>query len=155
MDFVSDQLSNGRRFRLLTVVDDCTRECRGIVADFSLSGERVTRCLDQMFDYFGAPQSILTDNGTEFTSTAMFGWIQDKPTKHHFIEPGKPSLNAFIESFNGRLRDECLNETVFKSIEHVRVIVDTWKEHYNRQRPHSALNYLTPIEYREQLEQAA
>lgn len=155
MDFVSDQLMNGRRFRCLTVVDDCTRECRGILVDFSISGLRVTRFIDQLIERYGNPANTLTDNGTEFTSKAMFFWAQERGIQLNFIEPGKPSQNGFIESFNGRLRDECLNETLFRSLHHARSIIKSWREHYNQARPHSALGYLTPIEYRQQLEQAA
>lgn len=155
MDFVHDQLLNGRRFRLLTVVDDCTRECRGILIDHSITGLRVTRFLDQLVDYYGKPRAILTDNGTEFNSMAMFDWTHSQRIEPCFIEPGKPSQNAFIESFNGRLRDECLNEHVFSSIQSARQIVECWRQHYNQQRPHSGIGYLTPVEYREQLEQAA
>ncbi len=155
MDFVHDQLLGGRRFRLLTIVDDCTRECRGILIDFSISGFRVTRFLDQLAMFNGRPQAILTDNGTEFTSMAMFHWTQSRGVEACFIDPGKPSQNAYIESFNGRLRDECLNESVFSSLSHARQIVEAWREHYNDERPHSGIGYLTPVEYRQQLEQAA
>ena len=101
------------------------------------------------------PEAILTDNGTEFTSLAMFSWTHTKGVEACFIEPGKPSQNAFIESFNGRLRDECLNEHVFTSLRHARKLVERWREHYNQARPHSGLGYLTPQEYRQQLEKAA
>ena len=155
LDFVSDQLMNGRLFRMLTVVDDCTRECRGILMDFSIGGRRVSRFLDQLIDIQGKPVNTLTDNDTEFTSRAMFFWAQERNIQLNFIEPGKPSQNAFIESFNGRLRDECLNESVFRNIHHARTVIASWRQHYNHERPHSSLNYLTPMEYRQQLEQAA
>jgi len=155
LDFVSDQLMDGRRFRCLTVVDDCTRECKGMLVDFSIGGERVTRFLDELIEINGKPAHTLTDNGTEFTSRAMFFWAQERGIQLNFIEPGKPSQNAFIESFNGRLRDECLNESLFKSIHHARSIITAWRHHYNYHRPHSSIGYLTPMEYQQQLEQAA
>lgn len=155
LDFVSDQLMDGRRFRCLTIVDDCTRECRGILVDFSIGGQLVSRFLDQLIEQHGKPANTLTDNGTEFTSKAMYFWSEERNIPLNFIEPGKPSQNGFIESFNGRLRDECLNEMLFRNSEHARVVIETWREHYNQARPHSALGYLTPMEYRQQLEQAA
>lgn len=155
IDFVCDQLMDGRRFRMLTVVDDCTRECKGILVDFSIGGKRVTRFLDRLIEREAKPTATVTDNGTEFTSRAMFYWAQERGIRLCFIEPGKPSQNAFIESFNGRLRDECLNESVFSSIQHAQSVIETWRLHYNHERPHSSIGYLTPIEYRQQLEQAA
>ena len=155
LDFVSDQLLDGRRFRCLTVMDDCTRECKGILVDFSIGGERVTRYLDRLMASQGKPANTLSDNGTEFTSKAMFYWAQERGIQLNFIEPGKPTQNAFIESFNGRLRDECLNESVFNNIHHARAVIESWRQHYNQERPHSSLGYLTPDEYRQLLEQAA
>lgn len=155
MDFVSDQLMDGRRFRCLTVMDDCTRECKGMLVDLSIGGERITRYLDELMGFQGRPTHTLSDNGTEFTSRAMFFWAQERGIQLNFIEPGKPSQNGFNESFNGRLRDECLNESVFKSIHHARAVIESWRQHYNRERPHGSLGYLTPVEYRQQLEQAA
>jgi putative transposase len=155
MDFVADQLMDGRRFRCLTVVDDCTRECQGILVNFSIGGVRVCRFLEQLIALQGKPVNTLTDNGTEFTSRAMFFWAQERGIQLNFIEPGKPSQNGFIESFNGRLRDECLNESVFRDLDHAKAIIESWRQHYNRERPHSSLGYLTPLEYRQQLEQAA
>jgi len=155
LDFVSDQLMDGRRFRCLTVMDDCTRECKGILVDFSIGGERVTRYLDALMASQGKPANTLSDNGTEFTSKAMFYWAQERGVQLNFIEPGKPAQNAFNESFNGRLRDECLNESVFHNIHHARSVIESWRQHYNQERPHSSLGYLTPDEYRQQLEQAA
>lgn len=155
LDFVADQLMDGRRFRCLTVVDDCTRECKGILVDFSIGGVRVCRFLDELLEVQGRPEHTVTDNGTEFTSRAMFIWSQERNVQLNFIEPGKPSQNAFIESFNGRLRDECLNESVFLTIQHARTVIASWRMHYNHDRPHSSLGYLTPMAYRQQLEQAA
>ena len=155
LDFVSDQLMNGRRFRCLTLLDDCTRECKGILVDFSIGGKRVTRFLDELMEIQGKPENTITDNGTEFTSKAMFYWAQENNIQLNFIDPGKPSQNGFIESFNGRLRDECLNESVFRTIHHTKAVIESWRQHYNHDRPHSSLGYLTPMEYRQQLEQAA
>jgi putative transposase len=151
MDFIHDQLLDGRRFRLLAVVDDCTRECKGILAAFSIGGTRVARFLGTLMEQHGKPTSIVTDNGTEFTSMAMFHWAQANNVTLCFIEPGKPSQNAFIESFNGRLRDECLNEQVFASTQDAQQAVEQWRHHYNHHRPHSGLKNLTPIEYRQTL----
>ena len=155
LDFVSDQLLDGRRFRCLTVMDDCTRECKGILVDFSIGGERVTRYLDALMASQEKPANTLSDNGTEFTSRAMFYWAQERGIQLNFIGPGKPVQNAFNESFNGRLRDECLNESVFNNIHHARAVIESWRQHYNQEQPHSSLGYLTPDEYRQQLEQAA
>lgn len=123
--------------------------------DFSIGGRRVSRFLDQLIDFQGKPVNTLTDNGTEFTSRAMFFWAQERGVQLNFIETGKPSQNGFIESFNGRLRDECLNESVFRTIHHAKAVIESWRSHYNYERPHSSLGYLTPMEYRQQLEQAA
>lgn len=116
LDFVSDSLSDGRRFRMLCVVDDCTRECLGLVADTSLSGLRVARELDAIVAARGLLLTVVSDNGTELTSTAILQWSQERGVGWHYIAPGKPQQNAYVESFNGRLRDECLNETVFTSL---------------------------------------
>ena len=116
LDFVSDQLTDGRRFRILTVVDDCTRECLALVADTSLSGMRVARELDRLIIERGRPRMIVSDNGSEFTSNAILAWADQSHVEWHYIAPGKPMQNAFIESFNGRLRDELLNETLFTSL---------------------------------------
>lgn len=149
LDFVSDALTDGRRFRILTVVDDFTRENLALVADTSLSGLRVTRVLDQLIDERGAPSTIVSDNGTEFTSMAVLRWVQDTGIDWHYIAPGKPQQNAFIESFNGKLRDECLNETLFSTLVEARSTLEIWQEDYNTQRPHSALGNLTPREFAE------
>lgn len=147
VDFVSDQLMDGRRMRCLTVVDDYTRECKGIVVDFSIGSERVVRFLGEVIKVQGRPELIVSDNGTEFTSRAMFGWAQQRKIQRHLIEPGKPSQNAFIESFNGRFRDECLNEHVFQTLRDARSVIAAWCHHYNHERPHSSIGYLTPNEY--------
>ena len=144
LDFVSDTLSDGRRFRMLCVVDDCTRECLGLVADTSLSGARVARELDGIANVRGWPVSVVSDNGTELTSTAILRWSQDRGVGWHYIAPGKPQQNAFVESFNGRLRDECLNETVFTSLRQARAVLAAWRQDYNEVRPHSALGGRAP-----------
>ena len=147
LDFVSDAFTDGRRFRILTVVDDFTRENVALVADTSLSGQRVTRELNQAIAERGAPIAIVSDNGTEFTSMAILKWVQDTGIDWHYIAPGKPQQNGFIESFNGKLRDECLNETLFSSLAEARKTLEDWQEDYNWRRPHSALGNLTPMEY--------
>lgn len=147
LDFLSDQLSDSRRFRILAVVDDFTRECLALVADTSLSGLRVGRELDAIVARRGRPLSIVSDNGTEFTSMAILGWSQETQVEWHYIAPGKPTQNAFIESFNGRLRDELLNETLFASLAGARVALADWMEDYNTVRPHSAIGNVSPAIY--------
>lgn len=147
LDFLCDTLTDGRRFRILAVVDDFTRECLALVADTSLSGLRVSRELDAIILRRGKPQSMVSDNGTEFTSTAILRWSQEMRIAWHYIAPGKPTQNAFIESFNGRLRDELLNETLFVSLGHARKMLADWKNDYNTVRPHSALANLPPATY--------
>jgi len=147
LDFVSDQMTDCRRFRVLTVVDDCTRECLALVADTSLSGQRVARELEALIAKRGKPAMIVSDNGTEFTSNAILGFADRMRIDWHYIAPGKPIQNAFIESFNGRLRDELLNETLFPSLAHVRTTLAAWRADYNLNRSHSRLGWLTPAEY--------
>ena len=147
LDFVSDQLTDGRRFRVLTVIDNCTRECLALVADTSLSGLRVARELETVMAERGKPQMMVSDNGTEFTSNAILGFADRMKIDWHYIAPGKPIQNAFTESFNGRLRDELLNETLFVSLPHVRACMASWRDDYNENRPHSGLGWLTPAEY--------
>jgi putative transposase len=144
MDFVSDALSDGRRFRVLAIVDDFTRECLTFLADTSLSGVRVARELDALVALRGKPLMVVSDNGTELTSTAILRWSQERGVEWHYIAPGKPTQNAFVESFNGRLRDECLNETLFRSLGHARAVLSAWRDDYNNVRPHGALRGLTP-----------
>ncbi len=146
LDFVSDQLLDGRRFRVLAVVDDCTRECLTLVADTSLSGVRVARELDRLVLERGKPRTIVSDNGTELTSNAILTWADERHVGWHYIAPGKPIQNAFIESY-GRLRDELLNETLFRSLPHVRSALEIWRHDYNNDRPHSRLAWLTPASY--------
>ena len=147
LDFVSDAFTGGRRFRVFTVVDDFTRECLALVADTSLSGVRVARELDAIIASRGKPCTVVSDNGTELTSMAMLRWGQEQQIEWHYIAPGKPQQNAFIESFNGRLRDECLNETLFTSLAHARAELANWKEDYNSVRPHSAISNMSPAVY--------
>ena len=147
LDFVSDQMTDGRRFRILTVIDNCTRECLALVADTSLSGGRVARELDAIIAQRGRPDTIVSDNGTELTSNAILGWADDTGVGWHYIAPGKPQQNGFNESFNGRLRDELLNETLFRSLPHARVVLEAWRRDYNEERPHSKLGWMTPRDY--------
>lgn len=147
LDFISDAFTDGRRFRVLTVVDDQTRECLALVVDTSISGHRVARELDAIIARRGQPLMVVSDNGTEFTSIAILHWSQDRGIDWHYIAPGKPSQNGFIESFNGSFRDECLNETLFSSLAEARERIGAWKEDYNTQRPHSSLGNITPNEF--------
>jgi putative transposase len=150
LDFVSDAFTDCRRFRILTVVDDFTKECVALVGDTSISGFRVTRELDQATELRGLPKTIVSDNGTEFTSMAILKWVQENGIDWHYIQPGKPTQNAFIESFNGKLRDECLNETLFTTLTEAKQELENWKEDYNHNRPHSSIGYLTPNEFAQQ-----
>ena len=147
LDFVSDTLADGRRFRVLVVVDDFTRECLALVADTSLSGRRVVRELDRIVELRGRPLTIVSDNGTELTSHAILRWQEERAVEWHYIAPGKPQQNGFVESLNGRFRDECLNEHLFRSLPHARRIVDAWRADYNTCRPHTSLGGLTPNEF--------
>ena len=147
LDFVHDRLANGRTLRLLTVHDDYTRECVWIETDTSLSGPRVARVLDFVAAFRGRPSSLITDNGPEFAGLALERWAHDNHVKHRFITPGKPSQNGFIESFNGKLRDECLNEHEFINLAHARELIDAFRDDYNQTRPHSSLDGLTPTEF--------
>ena len=139
MDFVSDQLANGRRFRVLNIVDDFSRECVLQVVDFSIAGQRLSRELDRLFEHRPKPRTIVCDNGPEFTSKAMFFWQKQSGVKLHFIQPGKPTQNAFVESFNGKFREYCLNLHWFASLEDSRSTINAWQDHYNHVRPHRSL----------------
>jgi putative transposase len=147
LDFVSDALASSRKFRVLTVVDDFSRECLALVVDNSLSGVRVARELDRIVTMRGAPCMVVSDNGTELTSHAILAWQEDHGVEWHYIAPGKPTQNGFVESFNGKLRDECLNEHLFASLPEARNIIEEWRIDYNTLRPHSSLNGLTPAEF--------
>jgi putative transposase len=143
---VSDAFACGRRFRILAVVDDFSRECLALVAETSLSGARVARELTALLVHRGRPLLVVSDNGTELTSSAILRWSQERKVEWHYMAPGKPAQNAFVESFNGRLRDECLNETLFTSLAHARVVLAAWRHDYNTVRPHSQLGGRTPAE---------
>lgn len=149
VDFMSDQLANGRRFRILNIVDDYSRQCVGQIVDFSISGQRLARFLEELSET-ALPKVLVCDNGSELTSKAMFFWSQRSGTKLHFIQPGKPMQNAFVESFNGTFRDNCLNEHWFKDLADARQIIDAWRHHYNHVRPHSSLGYVPPEKYARQ-----
>jgi len=147
MDFVHDTLADGRVFRCLTLVDDCTRECPAIVVDVGLSGARVVRVLERLATTTGVPAAIVVDNGPEFTGRALDQWAHQQGVALDFIRPGKPVENAFIESFNGKFRDECLNEHWFLTIQDARQTIEAWRREYNEERPHSSLGRRTPREY--------
>jgi len=151
MDFMSDQLANGRRFRVLNIVDDYTRKCKGQIVDFSISGLRLSLFLGGCSPL---PQEIVLDNGPELTSKAMFLWSEQAGVRLRFIDLGKPIQNAFVESFNARFRDTCLNEYWFTGLADARQTIESWRQHYNRERPHSALQYRTPEEVRQEREAA-
>ena len=147
LDFMHDTISSGRRFRLLNIVDDFTRECLWIETDTSLSGDRVTRVLSNCVDRYGKPQAILTDNGPEFTGSTMEQWTYQNDITHQFIQPGKPSQNAYVESFNGRVRDECLNDHWFLGLWDAQEKIEQWRVDYNTLRPHGSLNQLSPHQF--------
>ena len=147
LDFVSDALSEGRRFRILNVIDDFSRECLASVVDTSLPGVRVARELDRIAEMRGYPCMVVSDNGTELTSNAILKWQEEREVDWHYIAPGKPMQNGLVESFNGRLRDECLNEHLFANLRHARLLIAAWREDYNHHRPHTSLDGLTPWEY--------
>jgi putative transposase len=147
IDFVHDQLACGRRFRILNIIDDVTKECLAAVADTSISGKRVARELTALIARRGRPAMIVSDHGTEFTSNAMLGWTSEHRIAWHFIAPGKPMQNGICESFNGRMRDELLNETLFFGLDHARSGIMRWVADYNERRPHSSLRYMTPAAY--------
>jgi putative transposase len=147
IDFVMDTMVSGRRFRILTLVDDFTRECLGLVVDTSLTGLRVARELDRIAELRSYPCMLVSDNGTELTSNAILAWQQQHDVEWHYIAPGKPMQNGFVESFNGRLRDECLNEHLFRNLNEARQIIEDWRIDYNTTRPHTSLNGLTPAEF--------
>lgn len=147
LDFVSDALANGRRFRALNVVDDHSREAPAVEVDTSLGGQRVVRVLDRLKVERGLPWQIRTDNGPEFTSRAVEQWAYENGVDWQFIEPGRPTENAYVESFNGKFRDECLNENWFTDLADARQKIEQWRQDYNQARPHSALGYRTPEEF--------
>ena len=152
MDFVSDGLADGRKLRCLAIVDDCTRECLALEVDTSLTGRRVAGVLDRLADGRGLPRSITVDHGPEFEGAVLDAWAYAQNVQLAFIRPGKPVENAYIESFNGRFRDECLNEHWFVTMAQARRIIENWRIEYNEERPHSSLGYRTPAAYAADLE---
>jgi putative transposase len=147
MDFVADGLIGGHRLRCLTIVDDCTRECLAIEVDTSITGLRVQAVLDRLADTRGLPISITVDNGPEFDGQVLDKWAYRRAVQLCFIRPGKPNENAYIESFNGKFRDDCLNEHWFLSLAHARRVIEAWRIEYNTERPHSSLGNRTPAEF--------
>ena len=147
LDFVHDQFACGRRFRVLNIVDDVTRECLAAIPDTSISGRRVARELTTLIERRGKPGMIVSDNGTELTSNAILAWSKDHKVEWHYIAPGKPMQNGYVESFNGRMRDELLNESLFFGLDHARSAIAEWADDYNHFRPHSSLGYQTPASY--------
>jgi putative transposase len=147
MDFVADALTDGRRFRSLNIVDDYNRECLAAEVDTSIAGARVVRVLERLREFRGLPQILVMDNGPEFAGQALDVWAYAQGVKLHFIDPGKPVQNAFIESFNGKMRDECLNEHWFTSLGEARETIEVWRRDYNEVRPHSSLGNRTPQEF--------
>jgi len=152
MDFMSDALCDGRKFRTLNMLDDFSRESVSIEVDTSISGDRVTRVLDRLADMRGLPEVLVMDNGPEFTSKTMLIWAKLRGVRLHHIEPGKPNQNAFVESFNGTFRNECLNQNWFLSIQEARGIIEGWRVEYNAERPHSSLSKMTPVAFRRAFE---
>ena len=150
MDFVSDSLSNGRRIKCLTVADDFSHECVDIAVDFGISGQYVTRLLDQAAIFRGYPVAVRTDNGPEFTSRAFLAWTTLHGIRHILIQPGRPMQNGYIESFNGKFRDECLNEQWFQSLSQARDCIAEWRKDYNEVRPHSSLGRIPPAQFAQQ-----
>uniref|UniRef100_UPI00313ADDD0 IS3 family transposase n=1 Tax=Hydrogenophaga sp. OTU3427 TaxID=3043856 RepID=UPI00313ADDD0 len=155
MDFVSDSLSSGRRLKCLTVVDDFSKESVEIAVDYGISGQYVTRVLDQVARFRGYPAAVRTDNGPEFTSRAFLAWAHTHGIRHILIEPGKPMQNGYIESFNGKFRDECLNEQWFESLSQARECIARWRQDYNEVRPHSSLGRIPPAKFAQQHRQRA
>jgi putative transposase len=150
MDFVSDSLSNGRRIKCLTIADDFSHECVDIAVDFGISGQYVTRLLDQAAIFRGYPMAVRTDNGPEFTSRAFLAWTTLHGIRHILIQPGRPMQNGYIESFNGKFRDECLNEQWFQSLPQARECISEWRKDYNEVRPHSSLGRIPPAQFAQQ-----
>ncbi len=147
MDFVFDRTAEGRSIKSLTVVDDATHEAVAIVPERAMGGQQLVRILDRLAVTRGLPKAIRTDNGKEFCGRAMLTWAHERGVRLFLIEPGKPNQNAYIESFNGRFRDECLNEHWFTSLQHAKVVIDAWRREYNEERPKKSLGGLTPAAY--------
>jgi transposase InsO family protein len=155
MDFVFDRVASGRSIKCLTVVDDATHEAVAVAPEHSISGNHLTRILDQVCAQRGKPVVIRSDNGAEFTGKAMLNWAHRNGVTLKLIEPGKPNQNAYIESFNGRLRDECLNDHWFTSLLHARIVIENWRREYNEERPKRSLGRLTPASYAKHLAEKA
>jgi transposase InsO family protein len=155
MDFVFDRTASGRTLKCLTVVDDATHEAVAVVPDHSMSGLQLTRHLDQLADRRGLPRIIRSDNGPGFVGKVMLNWAHERNVNLRQIDPGKPNQNAYIESFNGRLRDECLNDRWFTSLDHARCVIETWRREYDDERQKRTLGGLTPSEYAKQISQKA
>lgn len=151
MDFLFDRVASGRSLKILAIVDDATTESVAVVTEHSMGGNHLTRVLDQICYQRGRPAVIRSDNGPEFVGKAMLNWAHRNGITLRPIEPGKPNQNAYIESFNGRLRDECLNEHWFTSLEHARAVIEAWRREYNEERPKKSLGGLTPAMYAKQL----
>jgi len=147
MDFVTDRTRYGSNIRVLTVIDEVTRECLALEVDSSMTGREVTAVLNRIAIFRGLPQEIITDNGSEFTSNVMNAWAYDHKVDHIFIDPGKPMQNGYIESFNGKFRAECLDQNWFKNLAEAKEIIEDWRLEYNHIRPHTSLNNMTPNEY--------
>lgn len=147
MDFVSDKTRHGSNIRVLTVIDEVTRECLALEVDSSITGRKVAAVLNRIAIFRGMPQEILTDNGSEFTSNVMNAWAYDHKVEHIFIDPGKPMQNGYIESFNGKFRVECLDQHWFRNLSEAKEIIEDWRLEYNHIRPHMSLDNLTPVEY--------
>ncbi len=151
VDFVFDRIASGRTLKCLTIVDDGTHEAVAVTAEHTIGGDHLTRILDQICSLRGRPGLIRSDNGKEFTGKAMLNWAYRNGVALKLIEPGKPNQNAYVESFNGRLRDECLNEHWFTSLPHARTVIEAWRREYNEERPKKSLGGLTPTQYAKQL----
>lgn len=155
MDFVFDRVAGGRTIKNLAIVDDATHEAVAVVPEHSISGHQLVRILEQICAHRGYPKVVRTDNGKEFCGRAMLTWAHERNVSLRLIEPGKPNQNAYIESFNGRLRDECLNEHWFTSLAHARTVIEAWRREYNEERPKRSLGGLTPAQFAKQLAQNA
>lgn len=153
MDFVFDKAEDGKRLKILTMVDDFSKECIWLEVDTALDGAGIARILENLFLIHGKPECLRSDNGPELTSKTLNLWLYCQGVKHEFIQPGKPMQNAYCESFNGRLRDECLNGNFFLNLEDAREKIEAWREFYNEVRPHSSLGYISPRNFIARLEQ--
>lgn len=153
LDFMPDRLADGRKIRLLNIIDEFSRESLKMVVDTSLSGIRVVRELEDLIKARGFPKCIVSDNGTEFTSVAVLKWSESTTVGWHYIEPGKPMQNGSVESFNGKVRDEFLNQHWFMSLREVKELAERWREDYNEQRPHSSLGRMSPNEFKKSYEE--